>query len=443
MAIASVSSPAELAVTHPSDASARPLGAYMPRNAGYGRCRFCNHEIRHVMADLGMQPVANAYRAFHEANRMEPFFPLRALVCSNCMLVQAQEFETAENMFTADYAYFSSFSDSFLRHARNYAHAAIRRFDLDRHSRVVEIACNDGYLLRWFHEQGIPVLGVEPTASTARAAAALGIPVHSGFFSAETAYELRAAGVAADLMPANNVVAHVPDINDFIEGFRILLKPAGVATFEFHHVLNLLRLNQFDTIYHEHYYYHSLSTFKRILEAHQLRVFDVEKLVTHGGSLRVYVQHAETGIHAVSERVQALLDEETAFGLHSVDTYLGLNERIRDMKNNLLSVLIAAKRQGKRIAAYGAPAKGNTLLNFAGVRDDFIDYTVDRNPAKQQHTLPGTGIPILGPGVVFETRPDLLLVLVWNILDEVMEQMSGIRDWGGQFMVAMPEVLVL
>lgn len=425
------------------NASQRALSAYMPRSAGFGRCRFCNHELKDVVADLGMQPVANAYRSFHEVNRMEPFFPLRALVCSNCLLVQAQEFEMAENLFSQDYAYFSSFSDSWLKHARSYAHATIKRFDLNQNSRVVEIACNDGYLLRWFVEQGIPSLGIEPTTSTARAAAALGIPVHMSFFGADTAYELRAAGVQADLMPANNVVAHVPDINDFVEGFRILLKPHGVATFEFHHVMNLLGLNQFDTIYHEHYYYHSLLTFRKILAAHNLAVFDVEQLPTHGGSLRVYAQHAGTGIHALSPRVDDVLAQERAAGLENIETYLGLNDRVREMKQNLLSVLIDAKRQGKRIAAYGAPAKGNTLLNYAGVRNDFIDFTVDRNPAKQQHMLPGTMIPILSPDVVFESKPDILLVLVWNLLDEVREQMAGIVSWGGMFMVAMPEVRLI
>jgi len=434
-----IASDPELAVP----AKPRALPSYLPRAASFGRCRFCNHELRHVMADLGMQPVANAYRAFHEVNRMEPFFPLRALVCKNCLLVQAQEFETAENMFSEDYAYFSSFSDSWLRHARNYADMAIQRFNLDEHSRVVEIACNDGYLLRWFVDKGIPSLGIEPTAGTARAAAALGIPVHTSFFGADTAYELRAAGVQADLMPANNVVAHVPDINDFIEGFRILLKDKGVATFEFHHVMNLLGLNQFDTIYHEHYYYHSLATFQRILASHSLAVFDVEQLPTHGGSLRVYAQHTVTGVHAISPRVGHVLAQERAAGLDRIETYLGLNERVRSMKLDLLSMLIEAKRHGKRIAAYGAPAKGNTLLNFAGVRNDFIDFTVDRNPAKQQHMLPGTMIPILSPDTIFESKPDLLLVLVWNLLDEVREQMAGIREWGGKFMVAMPDVRIL
>ncbi|MEZ5659984.1 MAG: class I SAM-dependent methyltransferase [Burkholderiaceae bacterium] len=434
-----IASDPELAVP----AKPRALPAYLPRAASFGRCRFCNHELRHVMADLGMQPVANAYRAFHEVNRMEPFFPLRALVCQNCLLVQAQEFETAENMFSEDYAYFSSFSDSWLRHARNYADMAIQRFNLDEHSRVVEIACNDGYLLRWFVDKGIPSLGIEPTAGTARAAAALGIPVHTSFFGADTAYELRAAGVQADLMPANNVVAHVPDINDFIEGFRVLLKDNGVATFEFHHVMNLLGLNQFDTIYHEHYYYHSLATFQKILASHSLAVFDVEQLPTHGGSLRVYAQHTVTGVHAISPRVGHVLAQERAAGLDRIETYLGLNERVRSMKLNLLATLIEAKRLGKRIAAYGAPAKGNTLLNFAGVRNDFIDFTVDRNPAKQQHMLPGTMIPILSPDTIFESKPDLLLVLVWNLLDEVREQMAGIREWGGRFLVAMPDVRIL
>ncbi|MEZ5738602.1 MAG: class I SAM-dependent methyltransferase [Burkholderiaceae bacterium] len=417
-----------------------PSGLMAPIANHLGNCRFCGTEIRHIVADLGMQPVANAYRRPEEANRMEPFFPLRALICSHCLLVQAQEFQSAEALFPEDYAYFSSFSDSMLMHAKTYAHKMIDRFELDESSRVVEIACNDGYLLRWFHEKRIPVLGVEPAANTARAAATLGIPVNVGFFGVDTATALVKSGVRADLMPANNVVAHVPDINDFIEGFRILLKPQGVATFEFHHVLNLLRLNQFDTIYHEHYYYHSLLTFTEILRHHQLQVFDVEKLSTHGGSLRVYAQHVDSGVQPVSPRVEALRIEETEAGLDKVETYLGLNERVRKMKHTLLSVLIEAKKQGKTIAAYGAPAKGNTLLNFAGVRTDFVDYVVDRNPAKQNHFLPGTMIPILAPEHVFETRPDYLLVLVWNLIDEVKEQMSGIREWGGQFLVLMPEV---
>ena len=403
-------------------------------------CRFCGHPIGHVMADLGMQPIANAYRKADELNKMEPFFPLRALVCENCLLVQAQEFETAGHIFSNEYAYFSSFADSWVAQARRYASSTIERFGLTSASRVVEIACNDGYLLRWFKDAGIPVFGVEPTANTARAAQALGIDVDVNFFGKTRAEHLRAMGHAADLMPANNVVAHVPDINDFIAGFKVLLKPHGVATFEFHHVYNLLARNQFDTIYHEHYYYHSLNTFRNILARHGLQVFDVEELPSHGGSLRVYAQHEDTGPHRIGTEVERVLAKELAAGLDTLAPYLSLEKRIRAMKRQLLSELIDAKSKGKRIAAYGAPAKGNTLLNYAGVRTDFVDYTVDRNPVKQNTYLPGTLIPIFSPDKVFETRPDLLLVLVWNLLDEVMEQMQGIREWNGQFLVLLPEV---
>ena len=407
------------------------------------RCRFCGAGLSHVFVDLGMTPMANAYRSASEQDRMEPFYPLRAYVCDQCLLVQLEEFETPEQIFGTDYAYFSSYSESWLDHARRYVDDMSERFGLGPHSRAVEIACNDGYLLRWFLPKGVKVLGVEPAGNCAEVARAMGIEVAVAFFGASTATELRAQGHQADLMTANNVVAHVPDLNDFVEGFRILLAPTGVATFEFHHVLNLIRHNQFDTVYHEHFCYHSLSTFRRILEHHGLSVFDVEELPTHGGSLRVYAQPKDTGIHPVCARVPALLEVERAAGLTGIDAYLAFGERVKRMKRQLLRFLISAKETGKSIAAYGAPAKGNTLLNYAGVRTDFIDYTVDRNPHKQGMTLPGTQIPIHDPSKIFETRPDYLLILPWNLRDEIVKQMAGIREWGGRFLVLIPEVEVI
>jgi len=403
-------------------------------------CRFCGAGLQHVVADLGMSPMANAYVAPGGRNKGEIFYPLRAYVCANCLLVQLEEFETPEQIFGGDYAYFSSYSESWLDHARRYVDEVSTRFHLGAGSRVIEVACNDGYLLRWFLPRGAQVLGIEPAANCAEAARSLGIDVSVAFFGAACAAELAGQGWQADLMVANNVVAHVPDLNDFVEGFRLLLAPDGVVTFEFHHVLNLIARNQYDTIYHEHFCYHSLSTFRAILAAHGLAVFDVEQLPTHGGSLRVYAQRQDTGTHPTSTRVPALLEAERAAGLTSIGTYLAFNERIRAHKRNLLRFLIDAKDAGKSIAAYGAPAKGNTLLNFVGAKDDFIDYTVDRNPHKQGMMLPGTRIPIYDPSRIMQTRPDFLLILAWNLRDEISRQMGSIRDWGGQFVVLIPEI---
>ena len=424
-----------------------PVAAHLknhahPAGASGASCKFCGAGLRFAMADLGMSPIANDYRKPDQLYKMEPFYPLRALVCESCLLVQAQEFESAEHLFAPDYAYFSSFSDTMLAHASKYVDDMTERFGLGSNSLVVEIACNDGYLLRWFLPKGIKVLGIEPTTGTAKAAQKLGIPVETLFFGRKTAQELRDKGHAADLMPANNVVAHVPDINDFIGGFKILLKPQGVATFEFHHIMNLIGRNQFDAIYHEHYYYHSLSTFSRILAHHGLQVFDVEEISMHGGSLRVYAQPAGTGAHPVAARVTDLLAREKAFGLTTIDRYLEVNESIKKMKRRFLSFLIEAKAAGKTIAGYGAPAKATTLLNFAGARSDFIDYIVDRSPHKQGTYLPGAQIPIHGPERIFETKPDYLLILAWNLRDEVSQQMADIRKWGGKFMVLIPDVAV-
>ncbi|TIC85316.1 class I SAM-dependent methyltransferase [Crenobacter intestini] len=406
-------------------------------------CRFCGHSAHHVVADLGMQPLSNALRAEKQSNDMERFYPLGALVCEHCLLVQAPGSEEASEIFSEHYPYFSSCSDTWLAHARDYAREVTGRFGLNGDSLVVEIACNDGYLLRWFLAAGIPVLGVEPTLDTAQAARALGIPVNVEFFGRAYATRLREQGFAADLMPANNVVAHVPDINDFVGGFAILLKENGVATFEFHHALNLLEKLQFDTIYHEHFYYHSLTTFKQILEANGLALFDVEELPTHGGSLRVYAQRADTGRHALSPRVAALLAKEREAGLDQLATYLDFNERVVARKQEILQFLIDAKRAGKRIAAVGAPAKGNTLLNYLGVRGDTVRYTVDHTPAKQGMYLPGSHIPVKSPEQVFIDRPDYLILLPWNWRDELMQKFAGIREWGGRFVVFCPEIEVI
>lgn len=403
-------------------------------------CKFCKAPLQHVVADLGMQPLSNALRSMAEQNSKENFFPLKAVVCAKCFLVQAPDYESPEHIFSAIYPYFSSYSDTWVEHARVYTEDMTERFGLSTSSRVVEIACNDGYLLKWFLAKGIPVLGIEPTASTAEAAESLGIPVQRKFFGRETARTLRAEGFEADLMPANNVVAHVPDIADFVGGFTELLKPSGVATFEFHHVLNLIQLNQFDTIYHEHYYYHSLLTFSKILEANGLQVFDVDELPTHGGSLRVYAQRADTRTHPVSPKVDALHKKEQQAGLGQLETYLLYGERVKAIKRNILKTMIQLKDAGKTICAVGAPAKGNTLLNYAGIRTDMIEYTVDHNPHKQGQFLPGTGIPIKSPECIEQDKPDYLVILPWNWKDEVMHKMAFIAAWGGQFITLLPEV---
>ena len=404
-----------------------------------GTCMFCGEPLQHVFADLGATPLSNAYIKPEDLSNMEPFYPLRAYVCDKCLLVQLEEFETPENIFS-DYAYFSSYSDTLLQHAREWADTAVERFHLDGNSLVVEIACNDGYLLKNFIAKHIPVHGVEPAANVAEAARKLDIPVTVDFFGEQTATRMAQQGLMADLMTANNVVAHIPDINDFIEGFRILLKPEGVATFEFHHVLQLMKNRAFDTIYHEHFCYHSLSTFSKILEAHGLEVFDVEELSTHGGSLRVFAHHRGCKAHPVSQRVAKLLDKERAFGLQDLDTYTRFAGLIQDVKLDVLSYLIDAKKQGKQIVGYGAPAKGNTLLNYFGIGPDILSYTVDRSPHKQGRYLPGTRIPIHAPEKLRETQPDIVAILAWNLVDEIVQQVGYIREWGGKFITLTPEI---
>lgn len=401
-------------------------------------CRFCGAPLKTSFIDLGMSPVSNDYVAADRAQAMEPFYPLHAFVCDSCFLVQLIDYERAEHLFTDDYAYFSSFSDSWLAHARRYAETMIARERLTGDSLVVEVASNDGYLLQYFKQAGVPVLGVEPTANTARAAFEKhGIESEVAFFGRETAEAIVAKGKRANLMAANNVLAHVPDINDFIAGFAVLLAPDGVATFEFPHLLQLIEQRQFDTIYHEHFSYLSFAIVRRMLAAHGLRAFDVDELPTHGGSLRVFATHADNA-RPDTDKVAAMLERERAAGLQDLETYRRFSAAALETKLSLLDFLVQAKRAGKRVAGYGAPAKGNTMLNFCGVKPDLIEFTVDRSPHKIGKLLPGTRIPVHAPDEIFARRPDYLLILPWNLRQEVMEQMAGIREWGGQFVTSVP-----
>jgi 2-polyprenyl-3-methyl-5-hydroxy-6-metoxy-1,4-benzoquinol methylase len=406
-------------------------------------CRFCDALLKHSFVDLGMSPIANANIKPEDLDARELFYPLHAYVCDNCLLVQLAEFQSPDEIFSDDYAYFSSFSSSWLQHARQYSLMIIERLGLTARSQVVEIASNDGYLLRNFKEKGIKVLGVEPSANTAKAAELLGIPSLVKFFGADTAKEMVAEGMRADLLIGNNVLAHVPDLNDFVEGEKILLADSGVATMEFPHLMQLMRLNQFDTIYHEHFSYFSLIVAERVFAAHGLVVFDVEELPTHGGSLRIYACHDSNTQKAITANVTNLRAREEAYGLRHLNTYDAFAEQVRETKRKLLQFLIEEKRQGKSIAGYGAPAKGNTLLNYCGIRADFLDYTVDLSPHKQGMYLPGTHLPIYAPDKIKETKPDYVLILPWNLKDEIVAQMAYVKEWGGKFVVPIPRVEVL
>ncbi len=403
-------------------------------------CRFCGRELRHTLVDLGMSPLCETYPGPADLNGMEPYYPLHVYVCEGCFLVQLQEYEKAENIFS-DYAYFSSYSDSWLRHARDYCRKMKDRFGLDAGSHVVEVASNDGYLLQYFVELGVPVLGIEPAANVARVAVEKGVPSLVQFFGAALARELAAEGKGADLALGNNVLAQVPDLNDFVEGLEIVLKPGGVLTLEFPHLLELMRRNEFDTIYHEHFSYFSFLTTVRILEAHRLRVFDVEQLPTHGGSLRVYACRASDA-RPVEPAVQRLLEAEYAAGLNTLEAYRSFAEQVKETKFALLDFLLAARKQGKLVAGYGAPGKSATLLHYCGVTRDLLEFTVDRSPYKQGRFLPGSHIPILHPDAIRERKPDYVLILPWNLKDEIMEQLKFIREWGGRFAVPIPKLAV-
>ena len=404
------------------------------------KCRHCGAELSLPLIDLGSAPPSNAYLTATTLHAPEKWFPLKVLVCSECWLAQTEDTTGAEDLFDADYAYFSSYSSTWLRHAERYVADMQACFSLNEKSHVVEVAANDGYLLQYVKARGIACLGIEPTASTAAAARAKGLNIVEDFFGVRLARELAAQGKQADLAAANNVLAHVPDINDFVSGFAALLKPTGVATFEFPHLLRLMAENQFDTIYHEHFSYLSLTAVSRIFAHNGLTVFDVEELPTHGGSLRVFVQRAVSGTHAVIPRVAEMLAREGAAGMSTPDYYVGFQSRADQIKNAFLAFLIEAKNAGKKVAAYGAAAKGNTLLNYAGVRPDLLPWVIDRNPAKQGKFLPGSRIPIVDETRLREERPDYVLILPWNLRGEVMEQLAYIRAWGGQFVTAIPQM---
>jgi SAM-dependent methyltransferase len=405
------------------------------------RCRFCDKQLEYLFADLGVSPLANAYLTTEKIHQMEPFFPLQAYVCDRCFLVQLPVFQSSEVIFS-EYAYFSSYSDSWLQHAKRYTESIIERFGFGIKSQVIEIASNDGYLLRYFLEKGYPVLGIEPAKNVAEAAIDLGIPTMVKFFGAQTAKELALLGKYADLLIGNNVLAHVPELNDFIKSMKTILKPQGVITMEFPHLMRLIEENQFDTIYHEHFSYFSFTAVNRIFAYHDLKIFDVDELPTHGGSLRIYACHSEDQSKVTSESVENLLNREEVDGFKDLKLYLNFNEKIKATKRSILYFMNKSKNEGKSIVAYGAPAKGNTLLNYCGIRKDYIDYTVDRSPHKQGYFLPGTHIPIYHPDKIKETQPDYIVILPWNLKDEIMQQMAHIRKWNGRFVTLISEVKI-
>ncbi len=419
------------------------ITAVVQKNSGSGitRCRFCGAALTHTLVDLGMSPLCESFLSAEELNRMEPFYPLHVYVCSVCFLVQLEEYVSPENIFT-HYAYFSSYSDTWLDHARRYSEMVIGRFQLTDENFVVEIASNDGYLLQNFVKAGIPVLGIEPAVNVAEAALKRGVSTLIAFFSEDTARNLIANGRKADLIIGNNVLAQVPALNDFVAGIRIMLAPSGVVTLEFPHLYQLMTGNQFDTIYHEHFSYFSFYSARKIFEKHELEIFDVEELPTHGGSLRIYLHHSNDQRHKVSERVDQLSQQELKNGVNQLKTYSNFGENVKETKRKILEFLITAKREGKKVAGYGAPGKGNTLLNYCGIRTDFLDYIVDRSPFKQGKFLPGTHIPIYPPEHINETRPDYVLILPWNLKDEIMKQMVFIQEWGGKFVVPIPELKI-
>ncbi|MGH8501147.1 MAG: methyltransferase domain-containing protein [Gammaproteobacteria bacterium] len=405
-------------------------------------CRFCHAELTHTVVDLGMSPLCESYLPPEQLNHMEPFYPLHVHVCGRCFLVQLDEYVAPDGIFS-EYAYFSSYSDSWVEHARQYTEQVSARFGLDASSKVMEVASNDGYLLQHFVKRGVPVLGIEPAANVARVAIEKhGVPTIVRFLGQQSAHEIRAAHGQADLLVGNNVLAHVPALNDFVAGLKILLKPDGVLTMEFPHLARLMEFNQYDTIYHEHFSYLSLIAVEKVFAAHGLALFDVEELPTHGGSLRIYARHTDDIAKGVGERVHALRQWEIGRGLNTLEAYSHFEQQVRNSKHQLLKFLIDAKRAGKSIVGYGTPGKGNTLLNYCSIRQDFLDYTVDRNPYKHGKFTPGTHIPIHAPERIRKTKPDYLLILPWNLKEEMMAQAAYIREWGGQFVVPIPEVRV-
>jgi len=405
-------------------------------------CLFCTAPLRRTFIDLGMSPLCESYVAADELNQMEPFYPLHVRVCEKCYLVQLDQYVSPEHIFT-EYAYFSSYSDSWLRHSSNYVDTISQRLTLDARSLAVELASNDGYLLQYFLKKGIPALGVEPAANVAKVAECKGVPTLVKFFGRQTAHDMVAAGQAADLVIGNNVLAQVPDINDFVGGIRILLKPSGVATLEFPHLVRLMQENQYDTIYHEHFFYFSLISVEKIFAAHGLVLFDVDEIPTHGGSIRIYLRHAGDLSKPVTQSVLTLRAHELSIGLDRMETYENFAEQVIESKRALLELLIRLRRAGKRVAGYGAPGKGNTLLNYCGIRTDFLAFTVDRNPYKHGRFLPGTHIPIFPVERINERRPDYIFILPWNLKTEIVAQLLYARDWGATFIVPIPTAQIL
>jgi C-methyltransferase C-terminal domain/Putative zinc binding domain/Methyltransferase domain len=412
-----------------------------PATAARYRCRHCDAPLTHTFVDLGTSPLCQRHVTPAQFDRAEAIYPLHAYVCDTCWLVQLPAYVAADEIFDDQYAYFSSYSDSWLAHCKAYTQQMITRLKLNKDSKVCELASNDGYLLQYFVQAGIPVLGIEPTANTAAEAEKKGVKSLVKFFGKQTATQVAADWGKPNLLLGNNVLAHVPDINDFVGGMKIVLAPGGTVTIEFPHLLTLMRFNQFDTIYHEHYSYLSFAAVERIFAHHGMTLFDVDELPTHGGSLRIYAKHADDP-RPIEQRVVAIRQKEADFGIKNLETYAGFAEQVRETKRKLLEFLIQARRDGKRIVGYGAPGKGNTLLNYCGIRTDFLDYTVDRNPHKQGNYLPGSRIPIVSPDRIMADKPDYVLILPWNLRDEISKQMAGIRDWGGKFVVPIPSVSV-
>jgi SAM-dependent methyltransferase len=405
-------------------------------------CRFCGAALHRTFVDLGMSPLCETYPSREELNRGEVYYPLHVYICEQCWLVQLEEYESAENIFS-DYAYFASYSDSWLKHCEKYCNEMKSRFNLGAQSFVAEVASNDGYLLQYFVRMGVPVLGIEPAGNVAAAAVDKGVPTLVRFFGTELAQSLAAEGRKADLIAGNNVLAQVPDLNDFVEGLKILLKPDGVLTLEFPHLLRLIELNEFDTIYHEHFSYFSLLCSKAILEAHGLKVFDVEELKSHGGSLRVFACRASSQAHPVGPNVQRIIDDEINAKLHQFEGYESFARQVQNTKFDLVEFLLSAARQGKTVAGYGAPGKSATLLHYCGIGKDLISYTVDRSTFKQGRFLPGSRIPICHPDRIRETKPDFIVILPWNLKEEIMAQLHFVREWGGRFVIPIPRVAVV
>jgi SAM-dependent methyltransferase len=406
-------------------------------------CRFCNTPLHHVFIDLVNSPASNSFLTKEQLNEPETFFPLKVFTCDNCFLVQVDEYKKSDAIFNSDYVYFSSYSTSWLDHAKKYTELMTSRFGLNEQSSVIEIASNDGYLLQYFVEKKIPVLGIEPTKNTAEVAIKKGVNTLTEFFGVALARSLAEKGTQADLLLGNNVLAHVPDIVDFVGGMKIILKPQGVITMEFPHLMQLVRNNQFDTIYHEHFSYLSLFTVKQIFGAQGLDIFDVDELPTHGGSLRIYAKHTEDKSKAVSDNVARLLNTEIKDGINKLSYYENFTQRASKVKTDLLQFLIEQKTANKKVAAYGAAAKGNTLLNYCGVKYDFIDFVVDANPVKQNKYLPASHIPVLNEAHLKKVKPEFVLILPWNLKDEITEQLSYIKEWGGKFVIPIPHLQIL